>query len=108
MKLTRRKVAWIGLSAVAGALVTVLLLNWRLEVQQARADFEWFSALGFPEPKGRPYARVATGAWSQTGNDAPRIHYLNGFLLATNGDAFTVFGLDLSIRTFTNTPAGTP
>ena len=72
----------------------------------ANADFAWFNQLGFPDVKGSPYVRVATGWWSQSGEDPPRNKFVPAFLLETNGDSFTVFTLDLFQRQFTNTAHG--
>lgn len=74
---------------------------------EAKADFEWFSGLGFPEVKSASLVRVATGRWSHSGPEPPQNSYLLGFLLATNGNRFTTLDLDLSRHTFTNSAAGT-
>jgi len=73
---------------------------------KALADFEWFGSLGFPDAKGCPFVRVATGQWSKSGDEPPQNHYVNGFLLSTNGNVFTVLSLDLSTATFTNSSSG--
>ena len=70
---------------------------------QARKDFEWFSTLGFPDTKGCPYVRVATGEWSQSGDEPPQNRFVKAFLLATNAPNFRVLTLDLFDRTFMQT-----
>ena len=96
LHLPRGTVAW-------GAAVLVIFclagLVKHAMAQSSDADFKWFSGLDFADVKGRPYVRVATGAWSRSGNDPPRNSFVSGFLLATNGEAFTVLGLDLVERT---------
>lgn len=74
----------------------------------ALSDFQWFSNLGFPDVKGCPFVRVATGQWSQSGDEPPQNHYLKGFLLATNGNVFTVLSLNLSQAQFANSTASIP
>lgn len=75
----------------------------------ARADFEWFSKLGFPDVKGCEFVRVATGRYSQVVDEpaSARNSYINGFLLATNGGTFTIFSLGLVTHTYTNSAPGT-
>jgi len=73
----------------------------------AASDFEWFSQLGFPDVKACPFVRVATGRWSQTTGEPPQNNYIDGFLVATNGNTLTVFTLDLLQETFTNSAPGT-
>ena len=68
---------------------------------EAKADFEWFSGLGFPDVKNASFARVATGGWSQSGGIRRKRNYLLGFLLSTNGNAFTTLDMDLFQHTFT-------
>lgn len=74
-----------------------------------RADFEWFSKLGFPDVKGREFVRVATGNYTQVVDQpaSARNSYINGFLLSTNRDTFTIFSLGLVTRTYTNSLPGT-
>jgi hypothetical protein len=67
---------------------------------QARADFEWFGTLGFPDLKGCPYVRVATDNWSQYNGEPPQQTFTYGFLLATNAAGFTVCYPYLSEETF--------
>ena len=70
--------------------------------------FEWFDTLGFPDVKGKPFVRVATGWWSQVGDDPPVNHYRNGFLLKEDGEDFTVFLLDCETNHFTKTAPKMP
>src|SRR5438105_10283141 len=106
--MTVHKLGW-GLAIVlAGRLLTVWLRISHEERRQAEADFRWFSTLGFPDIQGRPHVRVATGQTFRSGNEPPRNQYVSGFLLATNRDGFTVFTLDLSTSTMSNTAVGTP
>ena len=72
----------------------------------ALADFEWFNGLGFPDVKGSTLVRVATGQWSQRGDEPRQNRYEKGFLLATNGNVFTILSLSLSKPTFTNSSLG--
>lgn len=93
--------------AVAGAVA-----GWRHHSQrltaEARADFEWFQGLGFPDVQGRPFERVATGRWAQYSGRPPSNTYENAFLLGTNTNSFKVLTVELSVETFTNTAASTP
>jgi hypothetical protein len=86
---------------LAGVFI-VILLALQTDTRKARSDFEWFSTLSFPDLKGSPYVRVASGLWSQSGDEPPKNNYFNGFLLSSNANSFKVFTLDLSVRTFTN------
>ena len=72
---------------------------------QARKDFEWFSMLGFPDPKGCVLVRVDTGGSGQSGEDAPREEYEDAFLKATNTAGFTVLTMDLVEQTYAQTNA---
>jgi hypothetical protein len=74
------------------------------EAERSEA-FTWFGSLGFPDVKGRPFVRVATGRWYQAGDDTPRNTYVRGFLVEENGDRFTVVTLSLTTETFQGTPA---
>lgn len=74
----------------------------------AQSDFEWFSRLGFPDVKGCPFVRVATGSWSRTGNEPPCNQYLNTFLLTSTDTNFATFSVDLFQRTFNSTTNGMP
>lgn len=63
--------------------------------------FAWFDGLGFPDVRGRPLVRVATGGWSESDSGPREYHQQDGFLLetGTNG-AFTVLTLDLFTASF--------
>jgi len=89
---------------VIAAIVLTLFLLLPTPSDQA---FRWFSALGFPDVKGRPFVRVATGHWVQYGDAGPTNQYIDGFLLHQSNGAFTVLTKDLFIRPFTNTAPGT-
>jgi hypothetical protein len=75
---------------------------------QAKADFEWFGTLGFPDLKDRPFVRIATGHWSQSGKEAAKNFYKKGFLLARSDHDFSVFTTDLFDLTYVNTPKDCP
>jgi hypothetical protein len=77
-----------------------------LTEEQVKA-FTWFNTLGFPDAKGRPFVRVATGYWSQTGS-SPENSYVHGLLLEEKGEDFTVLTLDLTTRSFHKTPKNAP
>lgn len=72
---------------------------------QAVKDFEWFSTLGFPDPKGCPLVRVDTGASGQSGDEPSKEEYENAFLLTTNAAGFRVLTLDPFDRTYAQTNA---
>jgi hypothetical protein len=71
-------------------------------------DFAWFGALGFPDVRGCPFVRVATGEWSQFPGKPPTNSYVHGFLLGRKGDDFTVLTVSLQTEVFHKTPPGTP
>ena len=73
----------------------------------ARADFDWFSGLGFPDLKDAPLVRVATGSWFQSAGQPRQNTYADAFLLSTNGPTFTVLDTALAQKTFSNSPAET-
>ena len=101
-----RKTAVIGLAFLGFAAAFWWI--WRSDARRANSDFRWFETLGFPGTKSLPYVRVATGGWSQADDEPPQNTYLHGFLLPTNNDSFTVLLLDLSVRSFTNSPSTKP
>jgi hypothetical protein len=70
--------------------------------------FAWFSSIGFPDVKGRPLVRVATGDWNQSGDNPPVNHYVYGFLIREQGDDFEVFTPGLDTWKLHKTPARTP
>ena len=67
---------------------------------QARADFEWFSTLGFPDLKDCPYVRVATCWWGYSSSAPPSQNVTYGFLLSTNASGFTVYDSYMREETF--------
>lgn len=74
---------------------------------EAESDFKWFSGLGFPDVKERPFVRVATGQWIQSANNPPQARYTAAFLLAEDEPAFRVLSLDLSDTRLTKSPPDT-
>jgi hypothetical protein len=68
----------------------------------------WFDTLGFPDLAKKKCVRVATGMWSQSGNDSPVNRYVLAFLLSEKGDEFTVFTPDLITQDYRRTKPGTP
>ncbi len=69
---------------------------------RARADFEWFSTLGFPDVKGCQCVRMEDGGSWTTAGEPIRIDYIDAFVLATNAGNLSLFALDLSTRNVTN------
>lgn len=57
----------------------------------ARDALAWLDTLGFPDAKDLSYVRVATGSWTQRGNQTPENRFVEGFLVREEPDAFTVF-----------------
>jgi hypothetical protein len=108
--LTTMKLPRVPLSFIVTGLVmlTFYLLPAAEVSEEARTNFEWFNSLGFPDVKGCPFARIATGSWGQMGNQPPQNQYLNAFLLASNATNFTSISLDLSRRTLSYSTNGTP
>lgn len=69
---------------------------------KARADFEWFSTLGFPDVKGCPCVRLENGgSWTAKGEPV-RIEHIIAFVLATNAGTLKLFTADLSDCSVTN------
>ncbi len=71
---------------------------------ETRADFTWFSGLGFPDVKNAPFVRVTT-RWLYNGGTPSQTSQTNqflGFLLSTNSSSFKVLDMDLSQTTLTN------
>lgn len=66
--------------------------------------FAWFDTLGFPDVKGRPFVRVGTGCWSQSGSKERENQTIKAFLLKEETNTFTVLGLDLDTQTFLACP----
>ena len=70
--------------------------------------FKWFDTLGFPKLIDRQCVHLATGRSGLQRNGTRRNFYVPAFLLREETRRFTVFMLDLSVRTFEKTPDGTP
>jgi hypothetical protein len=105
MKLPRVPLSFI----VTGLVMLTFYLLPAAEVSgEARTNFEWFNSLGFPDVKGCPFVRIATGSWGQMGNQPPQNQYLNAFLLASNAANFTSVSLDLYRRTLSYSTNGPP
>ena len=76
------------LSVIRLAILPLILIAAGCALAQPAAQDDrvaeiiaWYDSLGFPDTTGRPYVRVATGAWTQVGN-GPRVQqFLEGFLL---------------------------
>lgn len=69
---------------------------------KARADFEWFSTLGFPDVKGCPCVRLENGgSWTAKGEPV-RIEHIIAFVIATNAGTLKLFTADLSDSIVTN------
>src|SRR5215471_18539331 len=75
-------------------------MNDELEV------YHWLDGLGFPDLARCPTVRVATGAWSVHAPGAPQKTFLQGFLVADDGQRFEVFLPDeLTTQSFRRTDA---
>ena len=100
--------AKIVLSLIAVSILTnpsVCIAQPASLTPQAVKDFEWFSTLGFPDPKGCPLVRVDTGGSGQSGDEPSKEEYEDAFLLATNAAGFRVLTLDAFDRTYAQTNA---
>lgn len=71
----------LGLFPISGATVST-------DTSDALA---WYDTLEFPDAKNLPYVRVATGLWTQVGNQPRENQFVEGFLVRDEPDAFTVF-----------------
>ncbi|HZQ46668.1 MAG TPA: hypothetical protein VFC07_06640, partial [Verrucomicrobiae bacterium] len=97
----------LALGLVGVGLFAGWYYRWQNITPRMRADFEWFQGLGFPDVKGKAYVRVASGSYSvDEGFTNSAFEY--GFLLAANGDKFTVLTSDLGIVNYSNSPSTTP
>jgi hypothetical protein len=72
-----------------------LIVEQEALTTEQTAAFAWFDGLDFPNLAGLPVVHVATGCWTQTGDDPPVNAYIYGFLLEDAGKTFTVFTLSL-------------
>jgi hypothetical protein len=104
--LSNRLLLIVG-TLIFGALLAITVSIFSAEIRQVHADFKWFGTLGFSDVKGSPFVRVATGQWSQRGDDGPQNQYLSAFLLSSNATSFKVLTLDLSTLILTNSRPGT-
>jgi hypothetical protein len=102
-----RSITLVGLVLSAAACGSAAPPRCPTSEERAKA-FTWFGTLGFPDVKGRPLVRVATGDWLQSGDNPPLNHYVHGFLLGEKGDDFEVFTPGLDTWKLRKTPAGTP
>ncbi len=80
----------------------------RVVSEEARTNFEWFSGLGFPDVKGRPYIRAATGSWTRSGDEPPQTIYSKAFLLTNGAAGFSYLDLELFQQGMVETTNGTP
>jgi len=93
-------VSWITL--------ILLVLLFRMPVageasDESRADFEWFSGLGYPEVKDAKWAQIWTGfAWRE-GNGPVHVDTTYGFVIEDEKDHFRVLMPDLTRRYFKRT-----
>lgn len=71
-------------------------------------DFKLLDKFDTLDTSKMPFVRVATGAWSRTGNQSPVNSYKYGFLLSDHAGKFTVRYLDLIEGTLDFSPVGTP
>ncbi|HSY17880.1 MAG TPA: hypothetical protein VK815_06070, partial [Candidatus Acidoferrales bacterium] len=82
------------------------LFSWNSKAKDldsaARANFEWFGTLGFPDVKGCPCVRLENGGYWAVDGKPENINYIEAFVLATNAGNLTLFGTDLYTRTVTN------
>src|SRR6266542_591511 len=98
---------------IAGMAIShLILVNRRRPRDEPPSEdpkeaFTWFDTLGFPDVKGRPFVRVATGRWYQYENDPPRNTYVPGFLLEDTGDTFSVLTVSRATETYRKTHAKT-
>ncbi|WP_038165509.1 HEAT repeat domain-containing protein [Verrucomicrobium sp. BvORR106] len=68
---------------------------------EARADFAWFSSLGYPELKEAKWAEVWVGEGSKTGNRPVEYRTVQGFVTRQEGEQFHVLTADLILREMT-------
>jgi len=102
----RASLAILLLASIASAGLSCLLSSCHADPSglssKARADFEWFSTLGFPDVKGCPCVRLENGgSWTAKGEPV-RIEHIIAFVLATNAGTLKLFAADLSDCSVTN------
>lgn len=76
--------------------------------ERDRTVIKWFDGLSFPPFEDLKLALVATGSWSQSGNDPPKQESILALLLKEHGESFTVLTLDLETLHYSKSPADTP
>src|SRR5262245_25101999 len=76
--------------------------------EERREAFARMAKFGYPKTKGLKFVLVATGDWSQHGNDPPENRFQYGLLTGDKGNAFKVLSLDLEVQAFKKTPPRTP
>jgi len=108
MNLTARLLLFCSFIAFAFCIPSCKSEESQVLSQEARANFEWFGGLGFPNVKDCQFVRVATAWWGRSGNNPPQNHYENAFLLTNNSSQFACLTLDLFKRTLTKSTNGTP
>ena len=77
----------LKLAVVAVALAAWVIFGSGRLSHEARENFEWFSTLGFPDVKGRPFVRVTTPVKVGLLAENTRSVMFNAFLLATKKEA---------------------
>jgi hypothetical protein len=107
MKSSRCRVLLLAFSAIVAGMIEPCVAQAQTVTPEALTNFQSFGKLGFPDVKGCPLVRVATGGNSESSDGIDK-EYVPGFLVATNGDSFTVLTFDLDVGTYTKTAAGTP
>jgi hypothetical protein len=78
---------------VTPPLAQLIPLEIRAGTERAVA---WYDTLGYPDAKGLRYVRVATGRWSQSGNEPRENRFVEGFLVREDTASFTVFLCNVS------------
>ena len=75
---------------------------------EAKADFEWFSGLGFPDVKNLKFVEYYAGGAFQSPDSAGEETVVYGFLISRNGNTNAVLDSSLTQLAFTNFPARAP
>ena len=92
-----RIVAVAGVVTSLGSLTTPLLAD-APQVTAAEAStraFQWFSTLGYPDVKDRPFVRVVKRYEKGTPEQHPTDRIALGFIVDAKGDDFTLSTFDL-------------
>jgi hypothetical protein len=95
MKASRCRFVLLAFCAVVAVMIEPCCARGQSLTPEALTNFQWFSTLGFPDVKGCPLVRVATGRYSQTYDAPPTNSYLTAYVLATNASSFNVVETDL-------------